>query len=167
MNNGQTTHNQVTIGYFRYTLGFAFSAKFLFCLINATTIMFIYHAMTVDTTVDTKLFKNPFIKNQDTIPVLVGVFTYILLPIANTLNTIKFINVMKCNSKFDITALWFLAIFWLIYQTIMVLIALDYNFGKALEISFPYTLINTFVGLSGLPLYDYFFLWDTNSDRIL
>merc|ERR1712032_830006 len=174
MDQGETVSQGVSYGFFRYTVNFAFSAKFLFCLINCTTVIFVLNQCNLfsSTTIinNTNMFEmfDVFRKNQETTVTLSGVFMYILLPIATTVNLIKFTRVMKVtNKKSDITAMFILAFVWVVYMTIMTLILFDWEFEYCFKKAFTYTFLNLFIGLSGLPLYDYFFLYDTTSDGIL
>lgn len=148
-----TTTTTVIDGWFRYTLYFAFSAKFLFCLVTCIFVTFIQ-----------EIFANNFTipkRNNSTENTLCLIFTYGLLPIATLINCIYFVQRMKCTHRNDITAILFLSLFWFIYMIIMICVVQKFDFGVSMKISIAYTFIRIFLVISGLPVHDYFFLYGT------
>jgi hypothetical protein len=143
-------------GWFRYTLYFTFSSKFLFCLILCTTLCFI-----------SDLIKNNFktlVREDTTLDLFVLIFIYGVLPIANTLNLVQYVRVMKVTSRNDITAIFILSLIWFIYMMIMTCIMQNPKFGDMLTKCLTYTFLRIFIVISGLPVHDYFFLYNTNKD---
>ena len=156
---GNASNSSTVInGWFRYTLNFAFSAKFLFCLINCTTIMFIYTQMITKWTI---------FDYSSTELTLVMIYTYFILPIANFIMMLKFAGRIISTTKSDVTAIFILVLVWFVYMLLMTIINLNLKFSLAIQTTFAYTFLNMFLAISGLPLYDYFFLDVTNKERIL
>jgi len=157
-NNSNTTSN-VIYGWLRYTLNFAFSAKFLFCLITCIFVIFINKLCGLS-------FKVPFRKNT-TLDTMVLIYIYGILPLANVFNLIKFIRKMKVTQREDITAIFILTLVWFIYYMIMLNVVKGYDFGKMIEVGFAYTFLGMFIVISALPLHDYFFLYNTQGNTVL
>jgi hypothetical protein len=156
---GSTTVTTTTVdGWFRYTLYFTLSSKFLFCLIHCTTVYFIYELIKSDSNTT---------RDKTTLDTLVLIFTYGILPLANLLNLTQYVKVMRMTSRYDITAIFILSLIWFIYMMIMDYLNQKPKFTEMFSKCFSYTFLRIFIVISGLPLHDYFFLYNSTNERLL